>query len=85
MAEQKLPQLKKDTNGDAVRLLQQQLITFGYLGTSSFDSKFGSVTEAAVKQFQRDQNLKDDGIVGSNTWLALANWANRFCQQLAPQ
>nr|WP_155751349.1 peptidoglycan-binding domain-containing protein [Scytonema sp. UIC 10036] len=79
-----MPQLKKGTNGDAVRLLQQQLITFGYLNSSSFDSKFGSVTEAAVQQFQRDRNLKDDGLVGSITWLALANWANHFCQQVAP-
>lgn len=35
------------------------------------DGDFGSVTEEAVKQFQRDQELDDDGVVGPDTWEAL--------------
>lgn len=84
MAEKKMPQLQKGTSGEAVRLLQQQLITFGYLGNDNFDAQFGSVTEAAVQQFQRDRNLKDDGVVGANTWSALGTWAGNFCQQVSP-
>lgn len=35
------------------------------------DGKFGSRTEAAVKQFQQDNNLIADGVVDQYTWAAL--------------
>ena len=35
------------------------------------DGDFGSATEKAVKQFQRDWNLQQDGVVGPKTWAML--------------
>jgi peptidoglycan hydrolase-like protein with peptidoglycan-binding domain len=35
------------------------------------DGIFGSATEAALRQFQRDNGLVPDGIVGPQTWTAL--------------
>lgn len=35
------------------------------------DGKFGSKTQAAVKDYQKKQGLSVDGIVGNNTWGAL--------------
>lgn len=32
------------------------------------DGNFGKKTEEAVKKFQKENNLKDDGIVGEKTW-----------------
>lgn len=35
------------------------------------DGQFGSGTEGAVKKFQKDNKLEDDGIVGKLTWTGL--------------
>jgi len=35
------------------------------------DRAFGPQTEAAVRAFQRDNGLVEDGIVGAKTWAAL--------------
>lgn len=35
------------------------------------DSDFGSITEEAVEEFQSEQGLEADGIVGNDTWAAL--------------
>ncbi len=35
------------------------------------DGLYGRDTESAVKQFQREHDLDDDGIVGPQTWAAL--------------
>lgn len=56
--------------GAEVVALQQCLVDRGYLDTSTFGN-FSDKTEAAVKQFQRDQGLTDDGVVGSQTAAAL--------------
>ena len=37
------------------------------------DSKFGNNTANSVKSFQKLFNLKEDGIVGINTWKKLVN------------
>lgn len=71
---QQLPVLKKGMKGEYVTLLQTQLVNNGYsIGSYGIDGDFGSATQAAVKQFQRDNGLTVDGIVGSQTWAALTN------------
>lgn len=67
-----LPTLKRGSKGEYVTLLQTKLANKGYsVGACGIDGDFGSATLAAVKQFQKDNGLKVDGIVGKNTWAAL--------------
>lgn len=66
------PILKRGSKGKWVTLLQTKLIQLGYsCGSTGADGDFGKNTEAAVKAFQRDHGLKDDGIVGEQTFNAL--------------
>lgn len=65
-----LDTIKRGSNGELVRYLQNALSEAGYeVGT--VDGSFGSKTEAAVKKFQRDNNLEADGKVGKLTWAAV--------------
>ena len=52
--------------GEKVLTVQKALINLGYTGSNP-DGIFGPNTEAAVKQFQKENNLSVDGIVGPNT------------------
>ena len=66
------PTLRKGASGEYVTLLQTMLIQRGYsCGAKGADGKFGNATLEAVKQFQKDNNLSVDGVVGRNTWTAL--------------
>ena len=53
--------LKKDSTGGKVKMLQTKL---GIEPTGVFGSK----TEESVKKWQKQNGLKDDGIVGKVTW-----------------
>lgn len=53
--------LKKGSKGDDVKELQEFL-------NITADGDFGPGTEKAVKLWQREHRLKDDGIVGPKTW-----------------
>ncbi len=65
---------------DAVKELQELLDADGFgLGV---DGLFGRNTEAAVKRFQREQGLDDDGVVGSLTWGALLQTEPSFTTTL---
>lgn len=64
------PTLKNGSHGHDVMLLQQKLKSIGY-AISSTDGVFGVETEAAVSEFQREQNIKVTGIVNNATWRAL--------------
>lgn len=67
-----LPQLYKGCKGETVKALQAILIERGYsCGPSGIDGSFGGDTEKAVKQYQRDYELDDDGFVGFKTMSAL--------------
>lgn len=69
--------LKKGHKGDDVKELQKELKKRGYdIGKNGVDSIFGKDTEKAVKKFQTNNKLKDDGIVGKNTAHAL-DWTYR--------
>ncbi len=55
--------LARDASGDGVTVLQDFLRGAGY-DVGAVDGKFGGKTEDAVKQFQRDNGLTVDGLVG---------------------
>lgn len=69
----KMEVLKKGSKGEQVEALQRLLKTHGYgLGSNNpFDGDFGSMTDTAVKLYQRDNGLTEDGIVGEKTWKKL--------------
>jgi hypothetical protein len=58
------PTLRRGDEGDIVELVQMKV---GISATGIFDAS----TEAAVRQFQRDNGLVPDGIVGPRTWATL--------------
>ena len=58
--------LCRGSKGENVRQLQQALINLGYLSGKA-DGKFGPVTEQAVIQFQKANNLTADGLAGTKT------------------
>lgn len=55
-----------DDSGDQVAELQQRLADLGYY-SGEISGVFDYPTEAAVMQFQRDNGLETDGVVGPNT------------------
>lgn len=57
--------LRKGASGDKVKQLQELLNSKG--AKLEVDGKFGSGTLEALKKFQGDNELKADGVVGSNT------------------
>lgn len=61
--------LRKNTEGSAVLFLQKKLKPL--FPTLNPDGKFGHETHTIVKQFQAQNNLPADGIVGGKTWIAL--------------
>lgn len=78
------PVLKYGSTGECVKVVQAALnnwINLNKYLSSSFpirqtlvvDGKFGSLTKAAVQEFQRRHGLTADGIVGSKTWAALGS------------
>jgi len=61
------PTIKKGSTGSPVRRAQKRLTLGGY-DTGGVDGIFGANTESAVKRFQKDFGLAQDGIVGPKTW-----------------
>lgn len=64
-----LPTLRRGSKGAYVTKAQTLLKERGYdLGPCGIDGDFGPATEKAVKQFQKDWGLEQDGVIGKNTW-----------------
>ena len=61
------PVLKSGMQNEAVRQLQQRLCELGYLDIEEYTEKFGPATERAVRLFQRQNGLSEDGIAGEET------------------
>jgi len=64
---QSMPTLRRGSRGPAVADLQRRLAAAGF-SPGTADGDFGSLTDAAVKSFQRSRGITADGIVGSQTW-----------------
>jgi len=62
--------LRKNDQGQEVMMLQQALSELGYL-TGAADGIYGTGTQTAVKNFQKDHELDADGIAGRMTLEAL--------------
>ena len=67
--------LKKGSKGSSVKLLQEKLHLIK-------DGIFGELTEEAVKNFQTENGLVPDGIVGQKTWdkLVMVNESKQTTQ-----
>jgi peptidoglycan hydrolase-like protein with peptidoglycan-binding domain len=63
------PTLERGSEGRAVRMLQEALVEHDF--EIDVDGDFGQATEEAVMEFQEENELEVDGIVGPNTWAAL--------------
>jgi len=61
--------IRKGSKGQDVIILQTKLKELGY--NIIIDGDFGKATDFIVRQFQLNNNLDSDGIVGKNTWNAL--------------
>jgi peptidoglycan hydrolase-like protein with peptidoglycan-binding domain len=64
------PTISEGATGSTVRWLQYLLVR-RTLSDNQIDGIFGPVTKTAVEQFQHDDHLAADGIVGPATWSAL--------------
>ena len=61
--------IRKGDKGPVVKYAQQLLLNRGYaLPKYGADGDYGSETVAAVKAFQKDWGLTQDGIIGPRTW-----------------
>ncbi len=64
--------LKRGMKGSDVKAMQELLLQLGYaLPKYGTDSDFGAETEKAVKAFQKDAGLEEDGKYGDKTHAAL--------------
>lgn len=62
--------LRRGSTGSDVEIVQNLLKQIG-LYKSVVDQVFGQNTEAAVREYQRINQLQVDGVVGSKTWKVL--------------
>lgn len=63
-------EVKYGSKGGSVYVLQAFLKAKGYY-TGKVDGAAGSLTEKAIKAFQKAMGLDQDGIAGQNTWKAV--------------
>jgi peptidoglycan hydrolase-like protein with peptidoglycan-binding domain len=80
--------LRKGCKNDFVKQLQMLLDVKGYgttLGKASIDGNFGDATKNAVMKFQKENNLKVDGIVGMQTWRTLQALESVQSKTVEPQ
>ncbi|WP_035186059.1 L,D-transpeptidase family protein [Alteribacter aurantiacus] len=78
------PTLQMGSRGAAVTDLQRQLTNKGY-STKGIDGIFGRNTEAALKKFQKDNNITANGVARSDTWNALKNAKATSPSSTSPQ
>lgn len=64
------PELGRKSKGNITRLAQERLNALGY-NCGAIDGANGPKTQNAIKRFQADRGLVQDGIIGTNTWRKL--------------
>ncbi len=64
------PTIKTGARGDAVRRAQENL-QLRFYDPGPIDGMFGAKTHKAVRRYQGDRELTNDGIVGPATWALL--------------
>ncbi|MCE9621705.1 MAG: peptidoglycan-binding protein [Actinomycetia bacterium] len=69
------PLLSRGARGDAVKAVQQQLMTVGLALKGGADGVYGSATVATVKAFQKSKGLFASGALDAGTAEILANAA----------
>lgn len=72
---------KKGSRGKKVKLIQEWLSLQG-LGLK-IDGDFGPATDYAVREFQKRERLKVDGIVGNNTFTRLINPMKNILKEIS--
>jgi peptidoglycan hydrolase-like protein with peptidoglycan-binding domain len=81
------PRLNRGDSGDSVSALQRGLRRYGGPGNPTdpgqIDGDFGARTESAVRAYQSDRGLGNDGIVGDLTWWTAAGAAGATLASLA--
>lgn len=64
--------LKLGSTGDSVTALQTNLTTLGFY-YGDITGRFGSLTQQAVKKFQKSRGMTQDGVAGAKTIAAIEN------------
>ena len=63
---------------ESVVKLQERLMELGFMDNDEPTEYYGTVTQAAVKSFQRQNHLAQDGIVGPSTWEAIMDPSAKY-------
>lgn len=75
--------IRQGDRGPAVEDVQKRLLVLGFdLGPTGIDGVFLGATLAAVRRFQHDLGLDEDGLVGDATWSALVDATFRLGDRL---
>lgn len=63
---------------ESVAKLQERLMELGFMDNDEPTEYYGNVTQAAVKSFQRQNDLAQDGIIGPSTWQAIMDPSAKY-------
>jgi peptidoglycan hydrolase-like protein with peptidoglycan-binding domain len=78
-----LKPISQGDRGAAVEDVQKRLLMLGFdLGPTGIDGVFLGATLTAVRRFQREHELSEDGVVGDETWSALVDATFRLGDRL---